>query len=239
MPRELVQSFNMVGRRVLLGAMLALLCTGSVQAALPNGARERCIGDAPVDVDMRISACTTVIDAGALPDEDKGVAFANRGTAYLNKQFYVLAIDDYDQADRLRPDDANVLQGRCLARAVVNRDLDDALADCNRALELDSDDAQILGYRGFVYLRLGLNESAISDYTAALEAHPKSALHLYGRGEAKLRMGDAEGAEADIAAAKAIDPKIADSFAKLERDESMWTWVSLLEYWRSLMKMIY
>jgi len=54
-----------------------------------------------------------------------------------------------------------------------------------------------------------------------------------------LPAGDEEGGEADIAAAHAIDPKIAEDFAKLERDESMWSWAALLEYWRSLMRMIY
>lgn len=227
----------MVVRRVIFGLLLTLLGAHTAQAA--GGARERCLGDGPVDIDMRIAACTTVIDARDLPDEDQGVALANRGTAYLNKQNYVLAIDDYDRAEKLRPDDANVLQGRCLARAVLKRDLDDALADCNKALEIEPNEPRVLGYRALVYLRLDLNEAAIADYTGALDVEPKNALYLYGRGQAKLRNGDAAGSVADIDAARAINPKIADDFAKLERDESSWSWAALLEYWRSVMKWIY
>lgn len=221
----------------MFGLLLSLLGANAAQAAA--GARERCLGDTPVDVDMRIAACTTLIDASSLPEEDQGVALANRGTAYLNKQYYVLAIDDYDRSEKYRPDDSNVLQGRCLARAVLKRDLDDALADCNRALELQPSDPQVLGYRGLVYLRLELYESAVTDYSAALDIEPKNALHLYGRGEAKLRSGDLQGSAADFEAARAINPRIAEDFAMLERDDSAWSWAALLEYWRSVMKAIY
>jgi tetratricopeptide (TPR) repeat protein len=236
---DLVQSLgSMPYQRITFAVLLALASAVSAQAA-GGGARERCLGDNDVDVDMRISACSTVIEAGTLPEIDQGVAFANRGTAFLNKQNYVLAIDDYDHAEKFRPEDVNVLQGRCLARAVLKRDLDHALADCNRALELQPGDARILGYRALVYLRLELNETAITDYAAALEIEPKSAEYLYGRGQAKLRNGDVEGGNEDFAAARAINPKIAEDFAKLERDDSAWSWAALLEYWRSVMKAIY
>ena len=224
--------------RVSAGVALTVLGASWALGA-GAGARERCVGDGPVDVDMRISACTMLIETAKLEDEDLGVALANRGTAYLNKQYYVPAIDDYDRAEEFRPDDVNVLQGRCLARAVINRDLDEALADCNKALELQPSDARILGYRGLVYLRLDLHDSATADYSAALELEPKNAEYLYGRGQAKLRSGDVEGGNADMEAAHAINPKIAEDFAKLEHDESMWSWLALLDYWRSLMKMIY
>lgn len=225
-------------RRVAISVVILAGSAGLALAA-GAGARERCIGESAVDIDMRISACTTVIEASSIDSEDLGIALANRGTAYLNKQYYVPAIGDYDRAEQLRPDDVNIFQGRCLARAVINVDLDGALADCNKALELLPSDARILGYRGLVNLRLEQNKEAAADYSAALEGDPKNAEYLFGRGQAKLREGDEEGGEADVAAAHAINPKIAEDFAKLERDESMWSWVALLDYWRSIMRMIY
>ncbi len=218
--------------------LFAALC-GEALAGAAGGARERCLGDHDIDVDMRISACDTIIEAGTLPDLDQGVALANRGAAYLSEGEYVLAIDDYDRAIKLRPNDANVLQGRCLARAVSKRDLELALADCNEALQLQPNNARVLGYRALVYLRLGLNETAISDYSAALELDPKDAEYLYGRGQAKLRGGDVEGGKADVAAARGINPKIADAFRQLEHDESAWGWSAMLAYWRAVMKFVY
>jgi tetratricopeptide (TPR) repeat protein len=106
-------------------------------------------------------------------------------------------------------------------------------------LEIQPNAAHILGYRGLVYLRLELPETAISDYSAALETEPKNAEYLYGRGEARIRNGDVEGGKDDIAAARAINPKVGEEFAKLERDESSWSWAAMLEYWRAVMKAIY
>ena len=226
----------MLKRLIILCLVAALAGTAAAAAA---GARERCLGDHEIDAGMRIAACDTILESSSLPEPDQGVAYANRGSAHLNKEEYVLAVNDYDQAIKLRPGDANVLQGRCLARAVLKRDLDLALADCNEALQLQPNDARVLGYRALVYLRLGLNETAIVDYSAALEVKAQSAEYLYGRGQAKLRSGDAEGGAADIAAAKAITPKIAENFARLERDDGTWTWAAFIEYWRSVMRAIY
>jgi tetratricopeptide (TPR) repeat protein len=231
----LVQSFVMASRRLSF-SLLILLC-GAVPAAAA-GARERCLAETPIDFDLRISACTTFLEAGQVAEEERGPALANRGNAYLDKQVFGLALDDFEHAVELLPDDANTLRGRCRTRAVLKRDLDGALADCNRALELQPD-ARTLGYRAFVYLRLELFETAIADYSAALDAAPKTAEYLYGRGQARFRSGDAEGGKTDIAAARAINPKIADEFARLEHDESSWSWAALLEYWRTVMKWIY
>jgi len=225
--------------RWIIVCLVASLCGAAPAAATGAGARERCLGEHDIDVDMRISACDAIIETGALPDLDQGLALANRAAAYLSEDEYVLAIDDYDRAVKLRPNDPNVLQGRCLARAVVKRDLELALADCNEALQLQPNDARVLGYRALVYLRLGLNETAISDYSSALELHPKEAEYLYGRGQAKLRSGDVESGKADTAAARAINPKIAEEFRQLERDESAWGWTALLEYWRAVMRFMY
>jgi tetratricopeptide (TPR) repeat protein len=226
----------MVWRRLALS--LAVLTIGAVPASAA-GARERCLAESQIDVDMRISACNAFLEIADVAEEDQGVAFANRGRAYLDKQNYGLALDDYERANNLRPDDAAVLQGRCRVRAVLKRDLDAALADCNRALEIEPNAAHVLGFRALVYLRLELAETAIADYSAALAAEPKNAEFLYGRGQAKLRNGDAEGGKDDIAAARAINPKIADEFAKLERDESSWSFAAMLEYWRAVMKFLY
>src|SRR6185503_8708654 len=119
---------------VLARLMIALfgLALGALPAAAA-GARERCLAETAIDMDMRISACNNFLEAADVPDDDKGTAFANRGTAYLLKQNYGLALDDYEHAADLRPDDAAVLRGRCRSRAVLKRDLDAALADCNRA----------------------------------------------------------------------------------------------------------
>ena len=226
--------------RAIFAALIAASFGGATAwAAGGAGARERCLGDHDIEAGMRISACDAIINSDSLAEDDLGVALANRGTAYLDKENFVLALDDYDQAIKLRPNDANVLQGRCWARAVLKKDLELALADCNEALQAQPNDARVLGYRALVYLRLGLNETAIFDYSSALEREPGNAEYLFGRGQAKVRNGDIEGGKVDIAAAKAINAKIAEDFGRHERDDGGWSWAALLEYWRAVMKAIY
>jgi tetratricopeptide (TPR) repeat protein/predicted aspartyl protease len=113
--------------------------------------------------------------------------------------------------------DARMFDGRharCWLRALLGTQLDKALADCNAALRLRPNTAEVLDSRGLVRLRLGQYEQSIADYNASLSLHPKSAWSLYGRGLAKLHKGLAAEAQADIAAATALDPTIADEFRK-------------------------
>lgn len=137
---------------------------------------------------------------------------ANRGGVYLDKHDYARAIAEFTLAIRVDPKFANAYNGRCLARALVGRELREALADCDESLRLGPT-PDIYNTRGFVQLKLGAFARAIADYSAAIEKKPKDADSLYGRGLAKLKSGDKRGGDADIAAAKAIKADIAEEYA--------------------------
>jgi tetratricopeptide (TPR) repeat protein len=123
------------------------------------------------------------------------------------------AISDLDQAGQIMPEAKGIEGMRCLLRGVVNRDLNSALASCNRAITEDPKDPDPLDSRGFVHFRLGEFAAARADYDAALALAPKSAGALFMRGILKQRDGDAAGGAADIAAAKAVDANIAAEYA--------------------------
>jgi tetratricopeptide (TPR) repeat protein len=123
------------------------------------------------------------------------------------------SIADYTEAIRLDSKNAAAYRNRCMAHAIAGRNLPQALSDCDQALQLSPNDANTMGNRGFVYLRLGRLEDAIVEYDAALKLAPKVAISLFGRGLAKQRKGDTAGGDADMAAAKAIDTSIAEEFA--------------------------
>ena len=118
-----------------------------------------------------------------------------------------------DQAIRIDPKFAAAYNTRCWVRAVIGRDLAQALADCNESLRLRPDDANVINSRGLVQFKLGAFDRAIADYGAAIARNAKSAGSFYGRGVAKLRSGDIAGGDADIAAAKAIRADIATVYA--------------------------
>jgi tetratricopeptide (TPR) repeat protein/predicted aspartyl protease len=140
-------------------------------------------------------------------------------------------IDQWLANHRLLDDQATGLNQRCWQRAVANRDLRDALKDCNQALalrpkadpsigsligrDLAPEDPAILDSRGLVYVRLGNFKNAIRDYDSALSINSNMPTSLYGRGLAELRLGDKARGQADLAAAEKLDAGIAKRFADM------------------------
>ncbi len=147
-----------------------------------------------------------------------GWAYVSRGSAKTDKGDYDGAIADYSEVIRMLSTDTCIpcaYNGRCYARVAAGKDLQAALADCNRAVALEPNDANMLDSRGFAYLKLGQFDNAIADYNAALRIDSKFTESLYGRGVAEIRKGESAAGNADIAAAKAIRANIADEMAKL------------------------
>jgi tetratricopeptide (TPR) repeat protein len=75
---------------------------------------------------------------------------------------------------------------------------DEAIADFDRASELDPDNPQYYCQRGDVRLRLNEVDAAIEDYSAALQRSPKSVWAHQGRGRAYLAKGEGEMALLDL-----------------------------------------
>ena len=61
-------------------------------------------------------------------------------------------------------------------------DYDRAIADYDKALELDPKDATAYNNRGFTYDKKGDYDKAIADYNKALELDPKDATAYNNRG---------------------------------------------------------
>ena len=124
---------------------------------------------------------------------------------------FAAAIGQYDAWIAAHPKGdwtAQALNGRCWTRALWNRDLDKALADCNAAVKQGLSNSAVLDSRGLVHLRLGQFDAAIADYDASLKLQPKSPWSLYGRGLARQKKGAASEGAADIQAALALQPNL-------------------------------
>jgi tetratricopeptide (TPR) repeat protein len=139
-------------------------------------------------------------------------AYTERGSMLYELGSLKYALRDYDTAVDTHPGIAAPRNSRCWFRVTSGQDLDAALADCDEALRLEPDDANILDSRGLVHYRRGEYAAAIADCSVALLKDPKLANSLYVRGLAKLKTGDPSGGNADIASAKALDPSIADTY---------------------------
>ncbi len=156
------------------------------------------------------------------------------GQLYAGAGDYPTAIDQVNQwlsSRPLRNEQAAGLAARCSLRAAANRDLREALTDCNDALNVrqyapeqigtlitDSqvaENPEILDSRGLVYLRLGSLNDAIHDYDSALRINPKMATSLYGRGLAELRLGEKAQGQTDLAEAEKLDSGVAKHFSDM------------------------
>ena len=82
---------------------------------------------------------------------------------------------------------------------------DKAIADYNKAIELDPKSAVAYSRRGFAYGELEQLDKAIADLTKAIELDPKDADCYNNRGKAYLKVGKKKEAEADFAKAKMLN----------------------------------
>ncbi|HEY2036704.1 MAG TPA: aspartyl protease family protein, partial [Steroidobacteraceae bacterium] len=139
----------------------------------------------------------------------------------------------YHPRDVRLPD---ALGSRCWSRAAANVELDQALADCDRAVRAQlavshsafwrlthrnaPGPSWLMSNRSLVYLRLGDLDKAIADDDTALaqtdpgESGPRAS-SLYLRGLAELRKGLASQGQADLAAARKLQPAIDERYASM------------------------
>lgn len=235
----------MIRAIVQIGLVLALplvLATAPARAQTDDAARtlSNCRGGTGVWSDLRLSSCNDLIKSGKVAGAELARVHYHRGNARLMQSDYRGAIEDYTTSLGLSPNNSDALHERCWAKAVLNRELEEALADCNESLRLKPNDPETLGGRGFLYLRLGFMKTAVLDYSAAIEAMPNQASFHYGRAIAKQRLGDQDGADADFLTARALDPRIDAVFDRLdEAAGGKGVWGAIAGYWRAVLKWIY
>ena len=102
----------------------------------------------------------------------------------------------YDEAIRLKPDDADAFHNRGNARRDKG-DVEGALRDYDEAIRLKPDDADAFHNRGFARHDKGDVEGALRDYDEAIRLKPDDADAFHNRGLARRDEGDVEGALRD------------------------------------------
>ncbi|MFN4017075.1 MAG: tetratricopeptide repeat protein [Reyranella sp.] len=217
----------------------AALASDNPRAFMVRGLVHARLGDMPrafADYTMALSIDPGYVDAlvnrgaiysmqgstaKALADLDQAVelqpthalAHYNRGYAHFARRDYEQAITDYTRAIEADDRMSWAFNNRCLTRTIVDRDLAEAVSDCDEALRLQPDNVEFRETRGFVFLKLGETEIALREYDAALRVDPDRPVALYGRGLARIAKGDVRDGESDKAAARALLPDVQRQFA--------------------------
>ncbi len=146
-----------------------------------------------VDPDTRIAGCTAIIQAGLLTvlvtNERLSIIYDRRGTAYSSKHDHDRAIQDFNDAIRLNPNQAYNYRNRGIDY-YEKSDYDRAIQDFSEAIRLNPkdtvrsipNDSSVYALRGNAYRKKGDYDRAIQDLNEAIRLHPNYEPAYHDRG---------------------------------------------------------
>ncbi len=118
------------------------------------------------DPDLAIEHYFRCIQSAELPPRILAQVYFNLGNAYSAKGNHRQAVEDYGEALRLDPEHAWAYNNRCWSHGLLRR-AEEALADCDKALALLSDQPEMLDSRALAYWLLDERDKAREDLEQA------------------------------------------------------------------------
>lgn len=134
-------------------------------------------------------------------------AYVLRGDDYRMQEKFALAIDDFREADRLRPDDYFILNDLGAGYSKAG-DYAKALEVLNQAMRVNAHFAPTYRNRGIAYASKGDNPSAIADFTTAIQLDPQNSAAYFWRGIAYAHARDLAKGRADYRKAVTLKPDL-------------------------------
>jgi tetratricopeptide (TPR) repeat protein len=143
-----------------------------------------------------------------------GIRLASMFAQSDNQPEEILMLDRWLELFPKHARTAYVLNERCWARAVTDKELDLALADCDASIALGPNRSNF-DSRGLVHLRRKDPERSIDDYKKALKLNRKSPSSLYGLGLATIQLGDRKKGLKYIDQALEINANVGETYKKM------------------------
>jgi tetratricopeptide (TPR) repeat protein len=134
----------------------------------------------------------------------------NKGVSLDNLGYHREAIQCYDEALHLNPQDSKVYNNRGTAYRAL-RQHEQALKDYDKAIELNPQYPHAYNNRGLVYRALGQHEQAVKDFDMVIQLHPWYPYAYNNRGLVYRALGQHEKAIQDFDMSIRLNPKDADS----------------------------
>jgi tetratricopeptide (TPR) repeat protein len=218
---------KMGGAFAVLAVMSAGMCDSPAWAASVSSLTHCRL----TDVSLRLSGCTLIIEDPTESAANRVIARINRGSAFKAKGAYDRALDDYDEALKLDPANAQALNERGVIW-LLKGNFDHAINDLTDAIRLNANSADTFYNRGCAYLQRVDARSALADFDQAIKLSSNTQIastsaasitkfssgdanadYFAGRGHAYTHLGKYQEAAADYAKARSLRPD--DPYATL------------------------
>jgi Flp pilus assembly protein TadD len=143
--------------------------------------------------------------------QNSPLPYNNRGNYLLSQEEYKKAIDDFNKALALDPENDYAYNLRGMAFMNQGK-FSEAIDDFNKVIELDSGNAIAYVSRGWVHMNEGRNEEAINDFNRGIELDPDYATAYNDRGIYYYKQERYDEAKKDFDKAIALDPGYAEAY---------------------------
>lgn len=172
------------------------------------------LGLLDVDAGRKDAALERIEEHLANADEDKPDWLLIKASLLARAADSDGALSAINQAIEMKAANASLLNERCWIKGTLAVQLDSAVQDCTRAVELTENNVSELDSRAMVYLRLNRLNDALADVNAALDRNPSAPGSLFLRAVIEKRLGKIRDADSDAADARRIAPMIDEDYAR-------------------------
>jgi Lipoprotein NlpI, contains TPR repeats len=160
-------------RTAALTFYLFLLLAISAGQGLAQGLPQECKDAMDIrSPQAQVEAFTRCLESGRVSGSDKATTLKQRAIAYMHLGQHQRAIDDINQAIRIKPGDSDNFYLRGFAYRALGQ-YQRALEDSNQAISLEPDFAAAFANRAFVHKALGNVNQAKSDARRAQDLDPQ------------------------------------------------------------------
>jgi tetratricopeptide (TPR) repeat protein len=191
-----------------IGSTAAIVCCAGIVLSAQADREDtwkKCRGNDP---EVRLSACSVLIDSGRATPEELASAYFSRGNAYRQKSLFTLALADYERAIHANPELTDAYGERGVTLTIVGR-FAEAIPDYTRVIETQPKLAYAHYNRGICYELIGLDDLAIEDISASIELEPRAEYRFERRATIYFRKNLLDKALADYQEALVINPQYA------------------------------
>ncbi len=164
-----------------------------------------CEGEEPeYSLDQQIAGCTGVINSGRASKSRLSKAHKYRGMAYTDQFKVDRAIQDFDEAIKLNPDDSAAYHYRAWAYYLTGQ-IDQAIRDYDEAIRLSPGEAEAYVNRGLARCMREF-DGALEDFAKGIKLEP-NANNYFGRSHCYKRHQQYDRAIADLDRVVELEPK--------------------------------